>query len=836
MPREIRFDFPLPNGLHARPASHVQELASQFSSTVQITNLRSDAIANAKSVLSMVSADIRQNDALVISISGPDEDRAEAELQRFLRDVLPGCDDEPQETTAASRNNAPLPRSLRATGLTDHFRGTPVSGGIGIGKVVRAHARAVLEESNDDSPIDVPSEQSRFEAAQRAIQSAIASRIASSAHDKEIAVLRAHQAIATDVSLAQRVRELIERDHRSASQAVRAAAASFIDTLQNSTSAFVRERALDLQDVTGQLLDALAGRDRATTDAIKLNEPTICLAERLTPSQFLSLDRNLLKGLILGEAGTTSHTVILARSMNVPTLVDAHEVMSRLPAGQEIIIDANLGIVIPQITEPLRRYYQREQRTLAAMQEQLSGGNQSSVTLDGHELRVAANISSADEVAGAMARGASGIGLFRTEMLFMDRDAPPSEDQQFEIYSRAVRAADGSPVLIRLLDVGGDKPVKYLNLPAEANPFLGFRGVRIYQSHRELILTQLRAILRASEFGDVRILVPMIGSVEEMRAARSLVNEAREALNRPAIQIGAMIEVPSCAFIMEELCEEADFFSIGSNDLTQYFLAADRGNASVSNIYGWTHPSFLRLLSKIVARARGRKKHISLCGEMADDSRAWPVLLALRLDEISLSAPRIPTARRAIRKARVDDSADLLVKLLASATRADAEKLLAEYSSAGNQLPLLDRALVLNSDAASKFELIKQMSDALWLADRARDRFAVEEAIWLREETYSTGFGYGFALPHCKSDGVTANSIVIARLASPIDWGSNDGQPVDVVILLAMRASDYAKEHLRVFAQLSRMVMRDEFRDRIRAANDPSELLSFLKQSLGQVS
>ncbi|MBC8105737.1 MAG: HPr family phosphocarrier protein, partial [Anaerolineae bacterium] len=313
MSREIRFDFPLSHGLHARPSSHVQALSNRFASQIQLTNTRTGHAANAKSVLSMVSADVRQNDACVISISGPDEERAETELKRFIRDVLPGCDDQLPEVKKPSGEPL-LPRSLRAAGLNDHYRGVAVSGGIGWGKVVLLNDRSPPEDLANGQAIDPQKELARFDEARKSLQSTIESHIASASNGKEIGVLRAHVAILNDVALAERVGTLIARENKSAPQAVRAAAEFFISTLQNSDSAYVRERVLDLQDVCTQLLDALSGRSNAI-ESIKLDGPSVCVADRLTPSQFLALDRTLLKGLVLHEAGTTSHTVILARSM-----------------------------------------------------------------------------------------------------------------------------------------------------------------------------------------------------------------------------------------------------------------------------------------------------------------------------------------------------------------------------------------------------------------------------------------------------------------------------------------------------------------------------------------
>ena len=301
--------------------------------------------------------------------------------------------------------------------------------------------------------------------------------------------------------------------------------------------------------------------------------------------------------------------------------------------------------------------------------------------------------------------------------------------------------------------------------------------------------------------------------------------------------VGIMVEVPSVAFVMDELCDEVDFFSVGSNDLTQYFLAVDRDNAKVAGLYSWAHPAFLRLLKTVVDAAHARGKWVGLCGELADVPAALPVLVGLGLDEISVAGPRIPAVKAALASLRSDDCAQRLAAALACRTRAEVEAALAK-AGPSTAMPMLAADLLhLDADATTKAEAIKLLTDGLGVTGRAERPAAVEEAVWRREETYSTGFGHGFAVPHCKSAAVGASTVSIARLREPIEWGSLDGAPVDVVILLAIRDGggdvDANKEHMRVFAKLSRLVMRDEFRDGIRAAATPAELYGLLHGQLG---
>ena len=380
-------------------------------------------------------------------------------------------------------------------------------------------------------------------------------------------------------------------------------------------------------------------------------------------------------------------------------------------------------------------------------------------------LPILANVCSAEEVAAAVARGAEGIGLFRTEMLFMDREAPPSEDEQAAIYSAAVRAAEGRPVTLRTFDFGGDKPVPYLNLPVEKNPFLGNRGARLYPRWNDLLRTQLRAVFRAASIGKIRLMAPMITCPEEMRAFRAAVDEARADFPGTEVPVGMMIEVPAAACALEDFAAHADFFSIGTNDLAQYFLAADRDNPYVSTLYSAYHPSFLRLLRHVVELAHAHDRPVSLCGELAERPEALPLLLGLELDSISIAASRILTAKADL--ARLDSAAarDHLNALCEYSERVDVERALHNFRAAASSPPLLAAELIeVSSDSVNKHEVIKELADLLGVTERTADPAALEDAVWRREEAYSTGFGYGFAIPHCRSELVFSQ---LGRVGAP---------------------------------------------------------------------
>jgi fructose-specific PTS system IIA-like component len=847
------FKFPLPNGLHARPASHFEAVTRKFRSKVTLIHERTLYKANARSVLSMVSADIKWEDPCRVQISGEDEQPAMEAVRSFLKNVLPHCDESAGETSsipsavspagASTSGGAPveLPRSLRAAGLNSYLRGTPVSAGVGWGEAVIVGGVVLPPELERETPSNLAIEREAALMAITELSTAIMAKAEAARHPQEVQVLRAHASIVNDVALVELISELIVSKRRTAAQAIVEACRSFSDTLRNAQSAYLRERFLDIEDVCNQLLQRVVKRNGTLQLVPRLTQPSVCVADQLTPSQFLSLDRQLLRGLVLGEAGTTSHTVILARSMNVPTLVGVPKAPAAIRGGQEVIVDGELGLLITEVSPAARRFYRMEQEALARREQGLNSSRElPSVTLDGRAVEIGANVSSAGEVENAVRAGAQGIGLFRTEMLFMDRQDPPSEEEQTQVYSQASRAAAGRAVIIRLFDIGGDKPAPYLNLPAEDNPFLGYRGVRLYSEFATLVKAQLRAILRASsESENIKILVPMVSCLEEARTIRAMLSQAAEELKTEGRapsrlpQLGVMIEVPSLAFLLPELCREVDFYSVGSNDLIQYFLAAGRTIPKVSELYTWAHPAFLRLLKSLVDQAHAHGKWIGLCGEMGENAQVLPLLLGLGFDEISAAVPCVSNLKTRLRNYRFDDSARLLDMVLTAGTREDVQRLLTESSTSADASPLFSPELVIQSDGSTKAEVIRQMTNALYAAGRVTQRAPLEEAIWKREDTYSTGFGHGVAIPHCKCDCLAANSVVIAKLASPVDWGSMDGKPVDVVILLAIRAKDHAEQHMRVFAKLSRLVMRDEFRERVRQEQDPAKLVALIEQDLG---
>lgn len=833
--RECTFRCPLPNGIHARPASQLAAAAAHFAADITLTNERSGTLANAKSVLGIVGLDIRQGDSCRVQFSGSDADQACEALGRFIADVLPSGDGPLAAPLPAA--TLVLPRSLRQADVRWHA-GTAVCPGIGQGIVVVAGGIALPAGLEDVPAGSFAQEQERVRQATIAVRTALGARLAARPSATERSILQAHQAIATDPALGERIDELL-RGGCSAGNAILQTAAFFTQRLRAAESAYLRERAVDVEDICLQLIEQIYG-DSVKPAAVELHQPSVVIAENLTPRQLLALDRRLLKAIVLEHGGATSHAVILARSFNIPTLTGVADVRAHLLVGQEVLVDANLGIVISDITPPVARHYEREQRRLRRRQERLARYAESpAVTSDGRRLEVAANIATAEELDPAFAQGAESIGLFRTEMLFMDRDAPPSEEEQFAVYARAAKAAAGRPVIIRTIDIGGDKPVPYLKLPAENNPFLGYRGVRLYADHQEIFRAQLRAILRASAFGNVWLLVPMVCTIDEVCWIRTQIAFLRAELQAaglataPAMPVGIMVEVPSVAFVIDQLASEVDFFSIGTNDLAQYFFAVDRENTKVAPLGSVRHPAFLRLLAKIVDEAHRCSRWVGMCGEMTRSPRHLPLLIGLGLDEISMAAPEIPAQKEALARLSAAECRSVLKQAMDCRTAEAVEQVVATFRARGEELGLLDGELItIGSDCVTKEEAIRELTDAFFATGRTDDPAALEEAIWAREATYSTGLGHGFAIPHCRTDSVTANSIAVTRLERPIEWGSLDDQPVQCVIMLAVRESDDRGAHMQVLSRLARRLMHEDFRDRLMSAADAEAVRRCLAEEL----
>lgn len=827
----VEFTCELPNGVHARPASHVETLCNTFLSQIEWHNLRTDRKGNAKSALALIGTDTLAGDACRLLIDGEDEQHARQRLERWLKEEFPHCD-APLEGVISTELD-PLPESLTRLNPT-LFRATPVCSGSARGILT------LLTSLDLNALTDLPDAQT-VEAEQSALDNGLTllvKHIALHALDSDStasAILEAHRSLATDTSLRQHLLSGVSQG-LSCAQAIVATANHFCDTFSRSSSAYLQERVLDVRDVCYQLLQHIYGEARFPAPG-QLTQPGVCLADDLTPGQFLELDKTLLKGLLLRSGGTTSHTVILARSFNIPTLVGVDSESLLQWRNQPVFVDGNAGAVVVNGSDAVARYYRQEARVQQAIREQQRVWlDREARTADGLRIEIAANIAHAVEAQAAFSNGAEGVGLFRTEMLYMDRASAPGENELYNIFCQALESANDRSIIVRTMDIGGDKPVEYLNIPAENNPFLGYRAVRIYEEYSPLFTTQLRAILRASAHGNLKIMIPMISSMEEILWVKEKLAEAKQQLRAEhipfdeKIPLGIMLEVPSVMFIIDQCCEEIDFFSIGSNDLTQYLLAVDRDNAKVTRHYNSLNPAFLRALDYAVQAVHRQGKWIGLCGELGAKGSVLPLLVGLGLDELSMGSPAIPATKA--RLAQLDSRAcrQLLNQAMACRTSLEVEHLLAQFRMNQQDTPLVTpRCISLDNDWNSKEEVMKGMTDNLLLAGRCRYPRKLEADLWAREAVFSTGLGFGFAIPHSKSEHIEQSTISVARLKAPVMWGDEEAQ---FIIMLTLNKHAAGDQHMRIFSRLARRIMHDDFRSALVNASSQEAIASLLQHEL----
>lgn len=491
--------------------------------------------------------------------------------------------------------------------------------------------------------------------------------------EKKAEIFESHLLILNDPELLTPVRDKINTEKVSAEFALNETAQQFISMFENMKSDYLKERAADMRDVTKRVLTHLLGLNYV--NPAEISEEVIVVAEDLTPSDTAQLNRKYVKGFTTNIGGRTSHSAIMARSLEIPAVVGTKDVLSQVNNGDLLIVDGLDGTVIvnpsPEVVE---QYTAKRDQHLQQIEEWKKLREVPTVSRDGVHVELAANIGTPNDVAGVLENGGEGVGLYRTEFLYMGRTELPSEEVQFNAYKTVLEKMEGKPVVVRTLDIGGDKELPYLDLPKEMNPFLGFRAVRLCLERTDIFRTQLRALLRASIYGNLRIMFPMIATLDEFRQAKALLLEEKDKLAAEGvtvsedIQIGIMVEIPATAVLADQFAKEVDFFSIGTNDLIQYTMAADRMNERVSYLYQPYNPAILRLVKMVIDAAHKEGRWAGMCGEMAGDSTAIPLLLGLGLDEFSMSATSILPARSQIAKLSKAEMQELAAKALQLST------------------------------------------------------------------------------------------------------------------------------------------------------------------------
>lgn len=839
MPTTLKFACDLRHGLHARPASLIAQIAEKSKSKIVI---RKSGVseADARSVLSVIALDIQPGDPWEIAVEGEDCSIILKQLEALVQSHFgeTGSDD----GDFADMPQGRIPAALKRLGV-EVVSATPVSRGVGRGRLVFVGSQSLGDRVPDRKSGGIEAERAKLRAALDAAGDDIEKRMRR-ASGAAANLLAAHRIMLDDSELLALVEQKIG-EGMTAECAVAHAAQSFGDKLRAAGSALIRERAADVQDLAVNILAAMG--IEFNEDTPNLDGPSILVAESMTPGQLLKLDPSKIAGLVLGEVGLTSHVIILAKSMGIPAITAAPASFLRSRRNVPALLDGTFGFLAQEPPETVLRLYDFDVRAARKRKAFLASfGSMPGRSRDGVVLEVGANASSSADVERAMAGGADGIGLFRTEFLYLGRTHAPTEDELVQTFTAAVKHAAGKPLIFRTFDIGADKPAPFLHLPAEENPFLGARGARLYKKHATLLRTQIRSIVRAAaliarsggeQAGNVKIMAPMVTNPSEMKWFREQVravekNLANGGLKAEPLQVGMMLETPAAAGSVSAFAPHADFFSLGTNDLSQYWFAVDRGNSEVATLVDDLASSFVGLLRRAIADAHGAGRWIGMCGEMASNLDNLPVLLALGLNEISIAG--MSGADLKYRLSRLDASSCRASLDTALQEGADIRERFNSVQHAQSALaPIAGELVRLDCESSSKEEAIREMVGILSSAARTDLPWELEEDVWAREETYSTGLGFGFAVPHCRSKAVDVVSIAVGRLKDPIDWGSNDGMPVRNVFLLAVPEAIDAKAHLQVLAKLARRMVHEEFRGAVEKTETPDGMVELLRRELG---
>ena len=557
--------------------------------------------------------------------------------------------------------------------------GILVSPGIAFGKALLLKEDEIVINRKKISADDVEQEVSRFLAGRAKASEqleAIKTKAGETFGEEKEAIFEGHIMLLEDEELEQEIIALIKDELASADAAAYTIIEGQAKALEELDDEYLKERAADVRDIGKRLLQNILGL--AIVDLSAIQDEVILVATDLTPSETAQLNLDKVLGFITDLGGRTSHTSIMARSLELPAIVGTSDVTKQVKNDDYLILDAVNNKIYVNPTADVIDQLKAEQNQYVTEKNDLAKlKDLPAITLDGHQVEVCANIGTVRDVAGAERNGAEGVGLYRTEFLFMDRDSLPTEDEQFQAYKAVAEAMGSQAVIVRTMDIGGDKDLPYMNLPKEENPFLGWRAIRIAMDRREILHAQLRAILRASAFGKLRIMFPMIISVEEVRDLKGEIETLKAQLREESkafdetIEVGVMVETPAAAVIAHHLAKEVDFFSIGTNDLTQHTLAVDRGNELISHLYNPMSPSVLGLIKQVIDASHAEGKWTGMCGELAGDERATLLLLGMGLDEFSMSAISIPRIKKIIRNTNFEDVKALAAQALAQPTAQD---------------------------------------------------------------------------------------------------------------------------------------------------------------------
>ena len=664
--------IPNTTGLHARPAAVLAALAKKYEAEIRLC--KGERTANAKSVVSIMGLDIGYRDEVCLNASGSDAEEAVAEIVPQIQNGLGDEGIKPVLSAAAvDRVNDREPEAAPRSSDPDTLMGLSASPGITVGTAVRIEEETFVFEEEASNPYE---EKIRLDRAIEESKNQLEALIESMHREKNAsraAILDAHRELLDDPELIDMARSMIDKG-KSAEYGWRHACDNYAKQLEKLHNKLLAERANDLRDVEKRVLRVLIGKE---PESPELPENAIVIAEELAPSFIAGIDTGRIKGFCTTTGGTTSHAAIIARSLDIPAITGIETRVLEIADGTVLILDGGRGTLKINPSDKLIEETETEQRILREEKERnFEAAMEPAITRDGKKVEVAANIGGVNDAIESVRLGGEGVGLLRSEFLFLDRLSAPSEEEQYRVYCNILEALDGRPLLVRTLDVGGDKPLPYLPMPEEENPFLGQRGIRIGLEKPEIFRTQARAILRAGMQGKIRMMFPMISTIDEIREAKGMLEQERKKLGAEPVETGIMVEVPSTALLAEHFAREVDFFSIGTNDLTQYTLAMDRGHPKLAAKIDALDPAVLQLIKLTADGAHREGKWVGVCGGLASDPMAVPILLGLDIDELSVAVPTIPDIKAEVRKYRYTECQTLAREALECASSLEVRELL----------------------------------------------------------------------------------------------------------------------------------------------------------------
>lgn len=664
----LYFDAIIQNktGLHARPATTFVDLAKRFQSDIRVRH--DEQVGNGKSLVSLLQLGIEHGATIRVSAQGTDAANALRELQAAIASELGDEPEEPQQAESAATKQTWVPQSV---GMS--VAGISASSGLALGPIRQYMRRTlVVEDTSGDARVEGNRLQEALFAAQQELDK-LYEEVKTRLGSGKAAIFRVHSEFLNDAALIQQTIVLIYQDH-SAAWSWQHVIQERVSQLQKLDDPILAGRAIDLSDVGQRVLRHLTGISEE--QAVAPTTPVILVAPDLTPSDTATLDHDVILGLCTARGGPTSHTAIIARSLGIAAIVGAGENVLDIPDGTLGILDGFNGKLYLKPSEADVQAAKNLQQQLQRQQDEAHATRFApALTTDGYRLEIAANINRAAEAAQAVTAGAEGVGLMRTEFLFLGRDSAPSEDEQFAAYRDMAQALAGRPLIIRTLDIGGDKEVSYLDMPKEDNSFLGVRGIRLCLVRPDLFIPQLRAIYRAAAYGPISIMFPMISTLEELAQARTIAEQVRQEVGAVRLPIGIMIEVPSAVILADHFAQEVDFFSIGTNDLTQYTLAMDRLHPQLAKQADALHPAVLRMIARTVEAAKAADKWVGVCGGIAGDPQGSLILAGLGVSELSVTIPGIATVKAQIRSHSMTEMQQIAQQALQCRTAVEVRKL-----------------------------------------------------------------------------------------------------------------------------------------------------------------